>query len=502
MSIDLLKFLIESACKDNRLDDNERKHIEKYAIEIGVTQENLDFLIHNYLKTSSPYTPSSEKIENQSGFSPIDSQNSSGFITENLEQSAPTQGFSDVLKLSTAGTMSDIYKAKYLGKWVIIKRLKSENNNNPVFIDLLLKEFENSYHLDHPHIVRTLGKGNDNQGIYYFMDFVDGKNLSQMIENNGIKDGKLLKKIALEILDALDYVHKKQIFHRDLKPDNIMITHKGDNTKLIDFGLAAADGFQDLIGKAGTPRYASPEQMQDSSLVDSRSDIFSFGLIFREMISGNKDNAEAIKQRGGMSLFLIVAKCTDISQNKRFASCKEIADLIEKIDIPDALSTNKISDNFNVEIKTESTVLPILNEKITLEIFFEKTHKAWQTEIGENLKNIYSQYANFPILAQKNNPQQLIKLFGSVLLPDIFEKHIFSSHEILLRNNQINIVITNLRLFLKKSDNSIIEFKFETSEFKSIALDLLYVQFEGIKILKSDWELLQKAIKYFKTNES
>lgn len=318
-NLELLKLMIQSSCADGILSDDEFVHLKKKAIELNIKEEDLNFLIQTELKRVHSNT-------NQSGFM---TENNSGFITEEklTESSSSEKIFTDITELKTQGAMSTIHKAKYLQtKWVIIKRIKKEYKENPAYISLFEKEFDSLFQLDHQNIVRALGKSKDENGIYYFMEYIDGRTISEMIANKEFENEILFKNIMLQILDALIYVHKKQIYHRDLKPENILVTYRGDNVKIIDFGLSLTDSLIENINKVGTPKYSSPEQKINSSEIDHRSDIYSLGIIMLEILTGktNKSDIYEIKDSVYKS---VVQKCLQEKPENRYNSCSEIRNI-------------------------------------------------------------------------------------------------------------------------------------------------------------------------------
>ena len=171
-----------------------------------------------------------------------------------------------------------IFKIKRSGKWFLLKGLKAEHRANPVYIELLKKEFAITSQLDHPNIVKALSKENDSRiGPAILMEYIDGDTLDVFLKKNPSKNIRL--KVVNELLDALQYIHSKQIIHRDIKPSNILITHNGNNVKIIDFGLSDADGYAVLKQAAGTKKYAAPEQFSSPKSIDLRVDIYAFGKI-------------------------------------------------------------------------------------------------------------------------------------------------------------------------------------------------------------------------------
>ncbi len=225
--------------------------------------------------------------------------------------------------------MSTVYKGKKYGKWHIIKRIKPEFKNNEEYKRLFMQEFDNGIQLDHPNIVRLEDKGEDSDGLWFSMEYVDGRSLDEMIKKHefegdrNVLNENLVKNITLQLCDALSYVHKKQIVHRDLKPENIMVTYRGDNVKVLDFGLAHSDSYDDNMKKVGTPKYMAPEQKERGNTVDQRADIYALGLIVNEMCTGTTDikYAKGIKN---LNLQTVIAKSVRKNPQDRYNDCQEI----------------------------------------------------------------------------------------------------------------------------------------------------------------------------------
>ena len=256
----------------------------------------------------------------------------SGFVTSaepssNAPQpvaNALASTFTDIKELSVQGAMSTVYQGKKYGKWHIIKRIKPQFKDNPQYRELFMKEFDNGVQLDHPNIVRFEDKGEDAEGLWYTMEYVDGRPLSDLIKTGElIKNERLTRSIITQLCDALTYVHKKQIVHRDLKPDNILVTYRGDNVKVLDFGLAYSDSYDDHLVKAGTPKYAAPEQMTKGNLVDQRADIYAVGMILLEMCTGSLvDKTASTVQNPNFKL--VINRATQADPDQRYHDCREI----------------------------------------------------------------------------------------------------------------------------------------------------------------------------------
>lgn len=179
---------------------------------------------------------------------------------------------------------TEIWKTVLNGKAVCLKSLKDEYMDNPVYEALLEKEYEIGSSIDHPSVCRTIDfrpfKG---LGPCIVTEWIDGETLESAI-TNGEMTPQLARKVILELCDALDALHHRQIVHRDIKPSNIMLTRNGRNVKLIDFGLSDTDRHASLKMAAGTLNYAAPEQIEGQEL-DERSDIYSLGHVIDDIAS-------------------------------------------------------------------------------------------------------------------------------------------------------------------------------------------------------------------------
>ena len=174
---------------------------------------------------------------------------------------------------------------------VAIKVLSSSLTGQRTFVTRFFREAEASIKLQHKNIVRGKAVGEEN-GVYYFaMEFIDGKSVGAMLEEDGPFDSKKAAAIMLEVAEALAYAHEKSTIHRDIKPDNIMMTSDG-HAKVADLGLArvSEQGLTQLTGTGtamGTPLYMAPEQFRDAKRADARSDIYSLGATWYHMLTGS-----------------------------------------------------------------------------------------------------------------------------------------------------------------------------------------------------------------------
>lgn len=241
---------------------------------------------------------------------------SSGFFGEDITVDI----YSDLKEFYTpANGYSRLHLCRRYGKLHILKSLQPFYSSQEFYKQLLLKEFNIGYQLDHPNIRHTIGwEKNDLLGNYIVLEYIDGIPLTTFIEQ-----GKLTRALAYkfitEICNALQYIHNKQLIHKDLKPNNILITYNGNNVKLIDFGLADCDDYEILKIPAGTEKYLAPEQLDPNATLDCRTDIYSLGIIIEELATILKDR----------KLASIAQKCTCQNPNSRFNNTAEIVETLK-----------------------------------------------------------------------------------------------------------------------------------------------------------------------------
>jgi hypothetical protein len=192
------------------------------------------------------------------------------------------------------GGMGAVYKArqKQLDRVVALKILPPEVGQSEAFAERFTREARSMAKLHHPQIVTVFEFGQTEDGLYYFiMEFVDGTDLRKIIRAGELTSGQALA-IVPQVCEALHYAHKKGIVNRDIKPENILLDKEG-NIKIADFGLArllnkeATSYTLTQAGqRMGTPHYMAPEQIEHPSKVDHRADIYSLGVVFYEMLTG------------------------------------------------------------------------------------------------------------------------------------------------------------------------------------------------------------------------
>jgi serine/threonine-protein kinase len=202
-------------------------------------------------------------------------------------------GGCQILEKVAHGGMGVVYRAKQLnlGRTVAVKILSEELASDATFVRRFIQEARSAAQLSHGNIVHINDVG-EYQGIFYFvMEYVDGKNLRDILKVHEKLDIARSLEITIQVCHALRHAHNRGIIHRDIKPENIMITREGV-VKLADLGLAKRMAAENTAGIThagsilGTPFYMAPEQAKDFSAVDSRSDIYSLGVTLYKMITG------------------------------------------------------------------------------------------------------------------------------------------------------------------------------------------------------------------------
>lgn len=181
-----------------------------------------------------------------------------------------------------------LFTAMRYGRKFFIKGLSEEYRALPEWQRLLFKEFELGMQIDHPCIARTTAwEMLPGIGEAMVMEYVDGSGLCDWLNSDKARDRRARLNVVLQIVEALEYIHSMGISHRDLKPDNVLVTYKGNRVKIIDFGLGDGDDFVVYKRSAGTKAFGAPEQMADKGHEASMSaDIYALGKIMALMLPG------------------------------------------------------------------------------------------------------------------------------------------------------------------------------------------------------------------------
>lgn len=292
----------------------------------------------------------------------------------------------EILEKVGTGGMADVYKSKdhTLNRYVAVKVLKQEFSENANFVSKFRVEAQAAAGLMHPNIVNVYDVGEE-RGIYYIvMELVDGITLKNYISKRGRLGYKEAVTIALQVSMGLEAAHRNHIIHRDIKPQNIIISREG-KVKVTDFGIAKAATSDTITSNVmGSVHYTSPEQAR-GGFSDEKSDVYSLGVTLFEMLTGevpfDGETTVAIAIRHiqepmpsprklnpdiPYSVDQIVLKCCEKSPDRRYQNMQELStdlkkaisdpdgDFVKRFDPSDMGNTRMITDEEKRQIK-EST---------------------------------------------------------------------------------------------------------------------------------------------------
>lgn len=263
-----------------------------------------------------------------------------------------------------SGGMSDVYKARdhILGRNVAIKVLKQEFSEDVNFVVKFRTEAQSAAGLEHPNIVNIYDVGSESGMHYIVMEYVEGVTLKTYIEKKGRLTYKEAVSIAIQVGRGMEAAHAKNIIHRDIKPQNILISTEG-KAKVTDFGIARAVSNNTISADVmGSVHYASPEQARNG-FVNDKSDIYSLGIVMYEMVTGRvpfdgettvaiaiQHLQEEMVPPGvyandlPVSLEKIILKCTQKSADRRYANISDLLIDLKQVLVNPNADFVKISD--------------------------------------------------------------------------------------------------------------------------------------------------------------
>ncbi len=298
-------------------------------------------------------------------------------------------------KIGTGG-MSDVYRAKChkLNRFVAVKVLKQEFSENVNFVSKFRTEAQAAAGMMHPNIVNVYDVGEENGTHYIVMELVEGITLKQYIEKKARLSVKEAISIAIQVSMGIEAAHNNHIIHRDIKPQNIMISKEG-KVKVTDFGIAKAVTSNTITSNVmGSVHYTSPEQAR-GGYSDEKSDIYSLGITMFEMLTGrvpfNGETTVAIAIKHiqepmpspreyipeiPISVEQIVFKCTQKSPDRRYQSMPEVVadlkqslmhpdeDFVKMADPDEEAATRMISEQDMLQIKKQSKKRDSMDEEL------------------------------------------------------------------------------------------------------------------------------------------
>jgi tRNA A-37 threonylcarbamoyl transferase component Bud32 len=289
---------------------------------------------------------------------------SSGFTPADVAEMNAVFPQFEFIELLGRGGMGAVYKArqKDLDRLVAVKVLPKELAQSPGFAERFSREARALAKLTHPHIVTVHEFGQAGGLFFLVMEFVDGVNLRQAFQAGRLTPEQALT-IVPQICDALQFAHEEGIVHRDIKPENILLDKRG-RVRIADFGLAKLLGKMEseptLTGQyqvMGTLRYMAPEQMEGSHDVDHRADIFSLGVVFYEMLTGElpvgRFAPPSQKVRVDVRLDEVVLRALEQKPEQRYQHASEMNTQLELLR---GLSPVALRRAFGMEYKSKATL--------------------------------------------------------------------------------------------------------------------------------------------------
>ena len=242
------------------------------------------------------------------------------------------------------GGMAVVFKGVQpsLNRIVAIKVLPPNFAQTPELVERFNREAHIAAQLSHPNIVQVIDQGREDDTLFIVMEFIYGQGLDKHIEEGNLTSSKIIE-YAVQILDALSYAHSKGVIHRDLKPSNILIDNNSGFAKIADFGIAQLNTqFATMVtlttqyASLGTINYMSPEQHADAHSVTHLTDIYSFGVVLYQMLTGKLPVGHfklpsQLNRDIPMGFDTIVSKCLQENPADRFQSAQELKTAISNI---------------------------------------------------------------------------------------------------------------------------------------------------------------------------
>jgi serine/threonine protein kinase len=248
----------------------------------------------------------------------------------------------EILELIGQGGMGAVYRARQrsLDRIVALKVLPPEVGHDPAFAERFGREARALGSLTHPNIVMVFDFGQVSGYFYFVMEYVDGVNLRQSLQTARLTPEQALA-IVPQVCEALQYAHDQGIVHRDIKPENVLLDRKG-RVKIADFGLAKllGRGYEHLsltgTGQVmGTPHYMAPEQMEKPMQVDHRADIYSLGVVFYELLTGElplgRFAPPSEKSNVSADLDEVVLRTLEKEPGRRYQHASEVKTAVEML---------------------------------------------------------------------------------------------------------------------------------------------------------------------------
>ena len=322
-----------------------------------------------------------------------------GFVPPSVEEIAKLFPQFEVLGFIGKGGMGAVYKALQpaLDRFVALKVLPQAVANDPGFAERFNREARALARLSHPNIVGVYDFGKAGALHYLVMEFVDGANLRE-VERTGKLSPEQALAIVPQICEALQFAHNEGIVHRDIKPENLLLDKKG-RLKITDFGIAkmlnvptdklSLTGARDVMG---TPHYMAPEQIEKPQTVDHRADIYSLGVVFYEMLTGElplgKFSPPSKKVQVDVRLDDVVLHTLEKEPERRYQQASQLKTDVETIATTKAPQAVPPRISVQPKVTSDKIILPAFLLALFFGVF--GAHRFYVGKIGTGLAQLFT----------------------------------------------------------------------------------------------------------------
>ncbi len=270
----------------------------------------------------------------------------------------------EIVEILGWGGMGVVYKARqrHLDRLIAVKLLLPKPGRDDAFAERFAREARALARLQHPNIVAVFDFGMAGDYSYLLMEFVDGANLRQMMADGPVNPALALS-IVPQVCDALQFAHDEGVLHRDIKPENILVDRHG-RSRIADFGLAKLTGERhtDIALTApqqvmGTMHYMAPEQIESSSAVDHRADLYALGVVLYELLTGElpigRFPLPSESGHGDAHMDEIILRALEKQPDRRYQSASEIKTALESGSRADAMVNEAVGRAMHIKRKVE-----------------------------------------------------------------------------------------------------------------------------------------------------
>ncbi len=337
------------------------------------------------------------------------------------------------------GGMAEVYLAhdEISKLYVAIKKLDAELFYNSNIRKRFLAEAKSLNKMSHANIVKVTDLIEESDTVAFVMEYIEGETLKEYIDRRGSLDFDEIKRLFIQMLDAIGYVHNQQLVHRDIKPSNFMIDRQG-RVKLMDFGIAKSldSGSPEYTithtsQQMGTPMYMSPEQVKSSKDVTLRTDIYSLGVVLWQMVSGKRpyDSSTLSNFEIQLKIFqeqlpklnspwdAVIQKATEKKEQSRYLDSRDFMKAFQSVSKSSEYFSERTFIEDSVSI-SKSTALSHADAIAKIIQYLRSGEEDWEN-ISEELQELFPSksqlWDNFNLIYPVNSKKRDSFLFDNKL---------------------------------------------------------------------------------------